>query len=65
MDSLKHSDNMVEYLDSEKSELGNSQLFLSTFTDEDYSYIPSFNLDFYINPLTDIEFTPIVHTQVD
>ena len=59
MDSLKHSDNTVAYLDNEKSEFLNSY-FSSVFTDEDLSYIPSFKLDFDINPLTDIEFTPCI-----
>ena len=49
----------VAYLDSEKSELLNSY-FSSVFTDEDLSYIPSFKLDFDINPPTDIEFTPCI-----
>ena len=64
MDSLKCSDNMFAYLDSEKSELLNSY-FSSNFTDEDRSYIPSFKLDFDINPLIDIEFTPcIIHNKL-
>ena len=50
MDSLKDSDNMVAYLDSEKSELLNSY-FSSILTNEDLSYIPSFKLNFDINLL--------------
>ena len=42
----------VAYLDSEKSELLIiNSYFLSVFTDEDLSYIPSFKLDFDINLL--------------
>ena len=59
MASLKHSDNTVAYLDNEKSEL------LIVIFDENLSYIASFKLDFDINALTDIEFTPrIMHNKL-
>ena len=60
---MKRSDNMVAYLEGEKSELLNS--YFSSIFDEDLSYILSFKLDFDINPLTDIEFTPcIIHNKL-